>query len=87
MTDEPISLRASRKGWSAHIPGAVLTAIILAIGQGAGCSKLDEQGRKLDDLRDRVARIEGAMGLGPRRLAALSGAEGAGGTAAVPGQD
>lgn len=74
-----------RRSWRAHVPGALITAAILAVGQLGGCQKLDEQGRKLDDVRDRVARIEGAMGLGPRLAARVSGAEGAGGTAATPG--
>jgi len=84
-----VSLRVThdesgRRNLRAHIPSAVITGLIMVVGQWAGCSKLDEQGRKLDDVRDRVARIEGAMGLGPRASAIVTGAEGAGGTGAAP---
>jgi hypothetical protein len=78
--DGAVSLRAGN--WRAHVPSALIYGTLLLLGQWGGCSKMDETNRKLDDLRDRVGRIEGALA---PRLAAAGGARGAGGTAALPG--
>jgi hypothetical protein len=78
--DGAVSVRVKRPGseWRAHVPSALIYGTLLLIAQAGGCSEQKETNRKLDDLRDRVARIEGAIT--PRVATIDVGRRGAGGT-------
>jgi hypothetical protein len=74
-----VSIRVGKDGWRAHVPTYLLVAIGVALNGGT-CSRTDDVAARLGRLEVAVARLEGAQG--PR--VALHGAEGAGGTAALP---
>lgn len=76
-----LSLRAGRGGWRAHVPTALVIAVVMALNGGA-CTASARIESKLDDLSTRVARIEGALGA---RVSTMQGTEGTGGTGAMSG--
>lgn len=79
--DESLEVSRTRRGeWKVVAPLYLLMGLA-AMFNGGTCSRQDDVARDVRDLRERVARIEGALGV---RVAHGTGAEGAGGT--VTGQ-